>query len=222
VGLFVALCGEPGRAGKRIVARWLFWYILCGCENEFYCEVALSRILGKVKDVTKRHAFAFVLGFAFALAAYLSIGALEGPFATSTFCGTACHELKPAYDSWLESPHNVNVQGLKAECVECHLPPQEQFIYNLYEKGRTGSVEVWRHFMGPEYDRPTITSRVKAGMSNDTCLRCHKDLLAQPSSRAVMYMHKGALASPNDPYGKCVVCHTVHARKTESRLAEEE
>jgi nitrate/TMAO reductase-like tetraheme cytochrome c subunit len=179
-------------------------------------------IFGKVRYWAKRYAVAFALGLAFAIAAYLSISAIEAPFARSTFCGTTCHELRPAYDSWLESPHNVNIQGLKAECVECHLPPQEEFLYNLYEKARTGSVEVWRHFMGPAYDRPVITERVKANMSNDTCLRCHKDLLSQPSSKAVMYMHKGALASPNDPYGRCVVCHTVHAKKTESRLAEEE
>jgi nitrate/TMAO reductase-like tetraheme cytochrome c subunit len=180
----------------------------------------LGRIFGKFRDMIKRHIVAFVLGFAFALAAYLSIGALEGPFATSTFCGTACHELKPAYDTWLESPHNINSQGLKAECVECHLPPQDQFIYNLYEKARTGSVEVWRHYMGPAYDRQKIIDRVKAGMSNDTCLRCHKDLLVKPGSQAVMYMHKGALAHPDDPYGKCVACHTVHGPKTD-RLTEE-
>jgi nitrate/TMAO reductase-like tetraheme cytochrome c subunit len=191
-------------------------------RQRLYCEVVLSRVFGKVRDVTKRHAVTFALGLVFAIAAYLSISAIEGPFSTSTFCGTACHELRPAYDGWLESPHNLNAQGLKAECVECHLPPQEQFIYNLYTKATTGGTEVWHHYMGPAYDRAKIIEHVKANMSNDTCLRCHKDLLAQPSSKAVMYMHKGALASPNDPYGKCVVCHTVHARKTTSRLAEEE
>jgi nitrate/TMAO reductase-like tetraheme cytochrome c subunit len=188
----------------------------------FHREVVLGRLLGKVRDVAKRHAITFVLGFAFAMAAYLSIGAIEAPLATSRFCGTACHELKPAYDSWLESPHNVNAQGLKAECVECHLPPREQFIYNLYAKATDGGREVWRHYMGPEYDRPKITARVKASMKNETCLQCHKDLLAKPSSKAVLYMHKGSLASPNDPYGRCVACHTVHQKKAESILAEDD
>jgi nitrate/TMAO reductase-like tetraheme cytochrome c subunit len=182
----------------------------------------LSKVFGKAMGVVRRHAVAFVLGLAFAIAAYLSISALEGPFAKTTFCGTACHELRPAYDTWLQSSHNLNAQGLKAECVECHLPPQEDFINNLYVKATKGGAEVWHHYMGPAYDREKIIQRVKAGMTNDTCLRCHKDLLAQPSSKAVMYMHRGALANPTDTYGKCVSCHTIHAPKAPSRLAEEE
>jgi nitrate/TMAO reductase-like tetraheme cytochrome c subunit len=182
----------------------------------------LPKALARLKDVMKRHAIVFILGFVFAIAAYLSISALEGPFARSTFCGTACHELQPAYDAWLESPHNINTQGLKAECVECHLPPQEDFIHNLYAKATDGGREVWFHYTGKPYDRPAVIERVKAKMSNDTCLRCHKDLLVQPSTKAVMYMHKGSLANPTDPYGKCITCHTVHAKKGPSRVAEEE
>jgi nitrate/TMAO reductase-like tetraheme cytochrome c subunit len=187
-----------------------------------FCEVLLARLLISSANVIRRHALAFVLGFAFALAAYLSIGALEGPFAKSKFCGTACHELRPAYDTWLVSPHNVSTQGLKAECVECHLPPQEDFIRNLYAKATDGGREVWHHYVGTPYDRPKLIERVKAKMSNDTCLRCHKDLLAAPSSKAVLYMHKGALANPTDPYGKCVTCHTAHAKRGESRVEERE
>jgi nitrate/TMAO reductase-like tetraheme cytochrome c subunit len=173
----------------------------------------------KIAELAGRYGVVFFLGVVFAVAAFLAINAISRPLATSTFCGTACHELEPAYKGYLESPHNLNSQGLKADCVDCHLPPKEQFFRNLFEKARTGSVELWRHYFGPQYERDKIIARVKAGMKNTTCLYCHKDLLASPSSRAVYYMHKGSLAAPGDPWGKCTACHTAHARK-QNRLAE--
>jgi nitrate/TMAO reductase-like tetraheme cytochrome c subunit len=182
----------------------------------------LGRILSKIMAVAKRHGLAFVVGLAFAIAAFLSINAISAPLSTSKFCGTACHEMDIAYKGWAESPHNLNIQGLRSECVDCHLPPKEQYFRHLFEKARTGGKDVWLHYLGPQYDKAKVEARVKANMKNETCLYCHKDLLASPSSKAVYYMHKGSLQEPNDVWGKCLACHKIHAKKTGSVLAEPE
>jgi nitrate/TMAO reductase-like tetraheme cytochrome c subunit len=176
----------------------------------------------KAKDLAKRYGVAVAMGFAFALAAFLAINSIAAPFSTSEFCGTACHEMDPAYKGWQESPHSVNAQGLRSECVDCHLPPKEQYFANLFEKARTGGKDVWLHYLGPKYDQAKVTAHVKANMKNETCLYCHKNLLAAPSSKAVLYMHKGSLDNPDDVWGKCTACHKIHQKKAASILAEEE
>jgi len=176
----------------------------------------------KTREKIRRHGAAFILGLAFAIAAFLAINAISAPLSTSKFCGTVCHEMQPAYDTWLECPHYTNIYGWRSECIDCHLPPKDQFFRHLYEKTRTGVRDLWLHYLGPEYDREKVTQRVKDGWRNETCIRCHKDLLVKPSSKAVKYMHKGSLENPEDVWGKCLACHTVHAKKTESILAETE
>jgi len=176
----------------------------------------------KAIGLAKRHGITFVVGFVCAVAAFLAINAISAPLSTSEFCGTACHEMEASYESWLESPHYTNIYGWHSECTDCHLPPKEQYFRHLFEKARTGGRDVWLHYFGPEYDRAAVTARVKANMENQTCLYCHKDLLVQPSSKAVKYMHKGSIQEPNDVWGKCIACHTSHAKKTESVLAEPE
>jgi nitrate/TMAO reductase-like tetraheme cytochrome c subunit len=182
----------------------------------------LSTVSSRTIAVAKRHGLAFALGLAFAIAAFLSINAISAPLSTSKFCGTACHEMDTAYKGWGQSPHNLNTHGMRSECVDCHLPPKDQYFRYMFEKAKTSGKDLWLHYLGPKYDLEKVEAHVKANMKNQTCLQCHKDLLAAPSSKAVYYMHKGSLQEPNDPWGKCLACHKIHAKKIESRLAEPE
>ena len=72
-----------------------------------------------------------ICGFVFAVVCFLLIETAMKPLSSSEYCGTACHEMQTAYDSWKLSGHSVNEKGLKAGCVDCHLPPHHEYFRHI-------------------------------------------------------------------------------------------
>lgn len=103
--------------------------------------------------------FLIVLGITIVVAA--ASGTLYWYASTPGFCST-CHIMKTRYVSWQRSPHGDN-----ATCIECHSEP-----------GVLGGLEA--HVGGLRYVYARITGTrtgpvIRAAVSNDSCLRCHRD-----------------------------------------------
>lgn len=163
----------------------------------------------------------FIVGFGSAILVFVAINAAMKPVSKSSYCGSNCHEMKPAYQAWELSAHGVNPHGVRVDCVDCHLPPKERYFAHLFAKAHTGAKDLYKHHFGGEYDGEKIRKRVRENFSNDTCLHCHEDLLVCPSSFAAQSAHSGLINHPDAPENRCVHCHEGVGHERESKLFSE-
>ena len=129
------------------------------------------------------------------------------PVSRSSYCGGACHEMNVSYQTWELTPHGANAQGLRAECIDCHLPPREHYFRHVAAKAWAGGKDMYMHYFGPEYDRQKMRQVVLDHLDNDTCTHCHKDLLKKPSDAKARLAHQAAAQNPTLPENKCTACH---------------
>ena len=90
----------------------------------------------------------FIIGGILGLIA--SIGVYYGLALTSgeKFC-VVCHEMDPMVIAYSNDVHSGKGKtGVKAQCVDCHLPHDGNIINYIYAKARNGVVEGYIHFFG--------------------------------------------------------------------------
>ena len=153
---------------------------------------------------------ALVFGVALIAVGVLGFGVTHhAMMVTSTpeFC-SSCHEIGPAYQSWLTSSHRVNDKGVVVKCIDCHLPDPSNFAKFAWSKTYHGAKDVYGHFFGGEYDREHAQKAVRASMPNSRCERCHADLLATGMTRGAMLAHRSVMYPKRPGYEKsCLECH---------------
>lgn len=165
------------------------------------------KLIGWILWVFKKWALTFSAGFVFALLCFVALNAAMEPVSKSEYCGTRCHEMDTAYQSWKLSVHGANEKGLHAECIDCHLPSKDKYFTHIVAKAYAGGKDMYKHHFGGEYDIEKISEEVLAHISNEKCLSCHIDLLVKPSSDEVEEAHTESLSSPDASEYRCVECH---------------
>ncbi|HKK34380.1 MAG TPA: NapC/NirT family cytochrome c [Desulfomicrobiaceae bacterium] len=144
------------------------------------------------------------------LAGPLFFGSMKLMVATSTpeFCAS-CHEIQPAVQAWRMSSHVNNPKGLRATCMDCHLPPPEDTFNFFVMKAYHGTKDVIGHLRdGAEnYDVQKARANMYAEVNNETCLRCHENVLFMPDKRGAMLAHRSVLYPRPGMEKKCVDCH---------------
>lgn len=112
-----------------------------------------------------------------------TVATYVGVEATSTvgFC-TSCHEMQPAYQSYLLSSHyNTEDETRRAACRDCHVPPWTRPIGVLWTKTYHGVRDVAAHFldrqdlMAPGYQEE-MGMQAPHGIPDAACLKCHDDV----------------------------------------------
>ncbi|MFH0730583.1 MAG: NapC/NirT family cytochrome c [Pseudomonadota bacterium] len=125
---------------------------------------------------------------------------------TPQFC-VLCHEIEFAYNTWKTSTHVNNAQGFVADCMDCHLPAPQDTVEFFYKKTLHGIKDLALHFAEDKYDNAKARELAYRSISNDQCLKCHRNLLYIPNQRGAMLAHKTVLY-PRPGYEKrCVDCH---------------
>ena len=109
---------------------------------------ALKKLFGRVK---KRIPM-FTVGFVFAIVCFLVLNAAMEPVSKSEYCGSECHEMRTAYQSWELSVHGGNELGYRVECIDCHLTSKDHYFSHVVAKGYAGAKDVYVHHFGDEYD----------------------------------------------------------------------
>ena len=160
----------------------------------------------------------FIAGIAFAVLCFIGLNAAMVPVSKSEYCGSTCHEMNAAYLSWELSPHGANAQGVRVECVDCHLPPKEKYFNHIVAKAYEGAKDTYVHYFGSPYDTQKIRKRVLSRLSNQRCLYCHDHLLDKPGSSAARAAHTAALAEPDAPENRCAECHQDAGHQRHSKL----
>jgi len=167
----------------------------------------VKKAVGWVFGVLKKNALTFSMGFVFALLCFVALNAAMEPVSKSEYCGTKCHEMDTAYQSWKLSIHGANQRGLRAECIDCHAPSKDDYFTHLVFKAYAGGKDMYKHHFGGEYDEEEVREKVLDHISNERCVSCHVDLLAKPSSDLAKEAHTESLKSPDEPDSRCIECH---------------
>ena len=160
----------------------------------------------------------FLAGLVFAILCFVGLNAAMVPVSTSEYCGSKCHEMNRAYLSWELSPHGANANGVRVECIDCHLPPKGQYFTHLAAKARDGAKDIYEHYCGGEYDIEKMRQKVLGRLSNHRCLHCHDRLLDKPGSSAARAAHTAAFAQPDAPENRCIQCHEDAGHQRRGKL----
>jgi nitrate/TMAO reductase-like tetraheme cytochrome c subunit len=165
------------------------------------------KLIGWIFGVFKKRALTFFAGFVFALLCFVVLNAAMELVSKPESCGTGCHEMDTAYQSWKLSVHGANMRGLRVECIDCHLVSKDKYFTHVVTKAYLGTTSLYKHYFGGEYDVEEIREKVLNHISNAECLSCHTHLLAKPSSDEVEEAHTESLSSPDMSEYRCVECH---------------
>lgn len=143
---------------------------------------------------------------------------------TDNFCATACHSMQWAASAYEHGKHYTNTSGVRASCVDCHIPyesrPATPFQYvfgTLWTKGVDGTHDVIAKMRGVISDeakwneqKPRLSAEVRAWFketNSETCQGCHKlDAFAStgPSAFMAMQEHSGLMKADKID---CIECH---------------
>lgn len=160
----------------------------------------------------------FVAGIAFAVLCFVALNAGMARVSTAEYCGSKCHEMNTAYLTWELSPHGANAPGLRVECIDCHLPPREQYFSHVATKAYEGGKDMYVHYFGSPYDVEKSRKKVLSCLSSGRCLHCHNHLLDKPGNSAARIAHTAVMAQPDAPENRCVQCHQDAGHQRHSKL----
>lgn len=149
-----------------------------------------------------------VLGIFIAFPIFMGTMNLMVSTSTPQFC-SRCHEIRPAVQAWAGSTHVNNAQGLVAECMDCHLPPPENTLDFMVMKTYHGAKDLFYHFIrgAGGYDRERAREGMYASVSNEVCMRCHKNVIYMPHRRGAMLAHRSVVYARPGYEKKCIDCH---------------
>ncbi|MFC1677735.1 cytochrome c3 family protein [Planctomycetota bacterium] len=171
----------------------------------------------KIFAFARKHSVSFSVGIVFALLCFLCLNAVMAPLSKSQYCGTRCHEMNTAYNSWELSTHGTNKSGIRVECIDCHLPPKDKYFAHMTQKAYIAARDSYKHYFGGEYEIEAIRKEVLADMSSQTCLNCHNNLLANSSDKVVEIAHRASIDQPDLPDFRCLKCHENVGHRRQSK-----
>jgi len=175
-----------------------------------------KRVISKVRRwaAGKRAFVVLAAGFALAWVGLTLFGTTMVYTSTEAFCATSCHEMANNSNmEYIGSTHDKNRTGVRATCVDCHVPHAPIPLYiakmgalnDLWSHHVTKAVDTREKF---EAQRPKMAQRVWTYMKgNDSreCRHCHTPANMDPDKQspvAVARHEKGKREKLT-----CVDCH---------------
>lgn len=174
----------------------------------------ITRILA----TAKKHGIVFIAGFVAAVLCFVGLNALMETVSSSEYCGSKCHEMNSAYQSWELSSHGANNSGVRVECIDCHLPSKDKYFTHVVVKAYEGGKDLYKHQFGEDYDLEKVRKKVLDQIPSERCLNCHDSLLAKPVNSAARMAHMASLNRPEEPESRCVVCHEEAGHQRQNEL----
>ena len=139
---------------------------------------------------------------------------------TDEFCGTTCHSHERfVYPEHKLSPHYANRVGVRAMCVDCHVP--HSYPVKLFVKAEKGMTDAFAELRGTiatqekfEKERWRLANQVWSEMranNSANCRSCHDPAAwdSHKQSEDAVKMHKKFAAGK----ATCIDCHTGVAHK---------
>lgn len=134
------------------------------------------------------------------------------------FC-VVCHGwMDPMVDTYKNDIHSgVSRSGIKAECVDCHLPHENIASY-LFQKGINGVSEVTHMILNDpkEHNWQEHRKSRESFVYDSGCLSCHSKILeTKNTNESVNKMHSlyKEFANKDSKKLSCVSCHKFVGHK---------
>jgi nitrate/TMAO reductase-like tetraheme cytochrome c subunit len=178
----------------------------------------------KPKKARRRWVSVSLLGLAFIVLGILLVAVTDTTVVWSSsnqFCGTTCHSMTWASESYKRGPHYVNHVGVKVSCGQCHIPYDSsratplEYVKLLWFKSERGSKDFWNEFHNPiatqeewEERGPLLRTTFENYLNSHnyiTCRGCHAlDSFGGPRSQMKLLVHRDVIkAGAVD----CLRCH---------------
>jgi len=149
----------------------------------------------------------------FVAVSWVAVAAMVKQTGGEEFCAS-CHTMKPMAAAYRDDVHGgKNTWGIRAECVDCHLPHNNPVNY-LYRKAVTGMHDVWAEFT---YDLDSIDweamrERREHYVYDSGCLHCHTKLeAASEINNKTFVAHKPYFLGATKE--QCASCHKYVGHK---------
>lgn len=162
---------------------------------------------------------------AFAFVVFFGDNALVNSTSNDKFCAL-CHKwMDPMVLSYSNSSHGgANKFGLKAKCVDCHLP-HDSYIKYVFQKGINGVSEVTHMIFNDANDTNWQENRKNREkfVYDGGCISCHETILdVNSTDENINDMHK-IYTSRLDKTNKlsCVSCHKTIGHKNLGKILYE-
>jgi cytochrome c-type protein NapC len=137
---------------------------------------------------------------------------------TNQFCGTTCHSHeKFVYPEHQQTSHHNNRVGVRAMCVDCHIP--HDYPAKLFVKAKQGIIDVVAELRGTistqekfERERWRLANQVWDKMREDNsanCRHCHDPQAMAKQSEDAVKQHKKFASGK----ATCIDCHSGIAHK---------
>ncbi|MBW7899853.1 MAG: NapC/NirT family cytochrome c [Rhodocyclaceae bacterium] len=131
---------------------------------------------------------------------------------TEKFCATTCHEMENnVYAEFKGTIHDVNSSGVRATCVDCHVPRTGIPLYfrkinaarDLWGHFVTGSINTREKFEAKRYEMAVRVWTYMKQSDSRECKACHNMDKAETSSEKAQVRHTRAKAENM----ACIDCH---------------
>lgn len=130
---------------------------------------------------------------------------------TEKFCATSCHEMENnVYAEYKGTIHDVNPSGVRATCVDCHVPRTGIPLYfrkinaarDLWGHFVSGSINTREKFEGKRYEMAVRVWTYMKKSDSRECKACH-NMDKTESSEKAQVRHAKAKAENM----ACIDCH---------------
>lgn len=86
---------------------------------------------------------------------------------TNLYCSTACHIMRPYYES---SFHSIHREENNVNCRDCHIP-ENNLAEALAYKAYSGAKDYYKNIFAPP--KAILTTEWSKNIIQDNCIRCH-------------------------------------------------
>lgn len=165
--------------------------------------------MAKQKKKKKTLVILFLVGLLVGVMAMLALNKTMHATSTNDYC-MSCHIHTDADKAWKQSVHYNSKSGVKANCVDCHLPEPGTFKY-FKEKTCTGMRDLWSYYFKDSTDinwesKKELENAVKHTF-NESCLNCHVNLFPARLNDDGITAHLYYEANAEKLDIQCISCH---------------
>ena len=158
----------------------------------------------------KRNLFFLGTGFILGIISFMAVYEVSVYFSTDDSCAI-CHVHPHVFDSWKQSTHVNNRNGVKVACVDCHLPPKNQTVNHYSAKLKLGVKDLWGYLTKDSADfdwdtKSTLEYAVKY-IPNESCKECHQNLFPPGMNDDGISAHLYYEENEKKLDLQCISCH---------------
>ncbi|WP_297089237.1 SUMF1/EgtB/PvdO family nonheme iron enzyme [uncultured Draconibacterium sp.] len=160
------------------------------------------------KTIKRKHFMLFIVGGLSVILFLLLFNKTVHYTSTNEFCNS-CHVHPHAETSWKLSVHHNTPSGVSVNCVDCHLPPEDETARFLTRKAYHGFHDLYAFLTkDPEEIDWAAKRSVEASkrfVYEDGCLKCHTNMFPSTLSEQGCLQHIKYIRDPEN--NSCMQCH---------------